>query len=422
MKFKFKDYADYKAQREKMLNEARTALKNGDNEKCNELSNNIKEMDKAWDKFATNKSNIATLEGSAVPQMQLANLATPENANIGTLGNSNHDKKLKAQQQEIYKEAFANVMRGRKLDDEQKKVFDDINARFQNSDTLNTVSSNAVLVPETVKKGIWQEMGEQHPIISDMFATSIKGNVTITTEKIDGADAEWGDEADETPSDEVKFGEVNLTGCDLSKCITISWKLKEMSTDDFLTYISQKIGKKLGNAIANGIVNGKGKPGDSDSFKAQPRGIVTAVKAEESTPQVVQYDSTNGASYKDMTSLLSKVKSGYKKIIYAKSATVWTVLANITDTTGRPYFIPDTTKGGVGVAFGAIVKEEDAVSENCILIGDIAEGYAANKNKDITMYQEDHVKQRKTDYMGYMIFDGDILTTKAFAYMEPKTA
>ena len=36
-----------------------------------------------------------------------------------------------------------------------------------------------------------------------------------------------------------------------------------------------------------------------------------------------------------------------------------------------------------------------------------------NINKEISMMTEDHVKDRKTDYVGYGIMDGNIITSKA---------
>jgi len=62
-----------------------------------------------------------------------------------------------------------------------------------------------------------------------------------------------------------------------------------------------------------------------------------------------------------------------------------------------------------------VVKEEDAVNEGEILIGNVGRGYAMNVNENMTIYTEEHIKKRYTDYMGYAIVDGDVLTNKAFA-------
>ena len=41
-----------------------------------------------------------------------------------------------------------------------------------------------------------------------------------------------------------------------------------------------------------------------------------------------------------------------------------------------------------------------------------------NRSQDVSIYTEEHTLARTTDYMGYAILDGDLLTTKAFALIE----
>lgn len=41
-----------------------------------------------------------------------------------------------------------------------------------------------------------------------------------------------------------------------------------------------------------------------------------------------------------------------------------------------------------------------------------------NINENMTIYTDDHVKARTTDYMGYALIDGDVVTTKSFALLK----
>jgi HK97 family phage major capsid protein len=181
----------------------------------------------------------------------------------------------------------------------------------------------------------------------------------------------------------------------------------------------------MGAALAKAVVSGKGKPGEGDAWKAQPKGVVTALEAEATTPQVVTYDtSTDDLTYDKMAEAMGLIKSTYKNgaAIYAKSTTIWGKLAVLKDNDGRPLFIPDVTSGGVGRIFGVPVKEEDSVADDNILLGNMRRGYAANVNENVTLYMEEHVKERYTDYMSYSLVDGSPLTTKAFAYIKNVTA
>ncbi len=58
------------------------------------------------------------------------------------------------------------------------------------------------------------------------------------------------------------------------------------------------------------------------------------------------------------------------------------------------------------------------MSDDEILVGNVSAGYVANCNENVSLYQEDHVTDRYTDYMGYAIIDGKVLTTKAFVLIK----
>ena len=63
-------------------------------------------------------------------------------------------------------------------------------------------------------------------------------------------------------------------------------------------------------------------------------------------------------------------------------------------------------------------EQEDVMEDDELLLGNVGRGYVMNINENVTLYQEDHVKARATDYMTYAIVDGDVLTTKAFALLK----
>ena len=104
--------------------------------------------------------------------------------------------------------------------------------------------------------------------------------------------------------------------------------------------------------------------------------------------------------------------------IFANNATIWNQLANITDTTGRPIFIPDATSGGVGRMFGMVVKSDAGVSNDTVIIGNPNKGYVLNTNEPMSLATEEHVKARTVDYAAYTIVDGGLLDTKAFALIK----
>src|SRR5690606_24953063 len=121
------------------------------------------------------------------------------------------------------------------------------------------------------------------------------------------------------------------------------------------------LAEKMGAALTKAIVSGKGKPGADDTFKAEPKGIKTAL---EGTQQIVDY-SGEKPSYEDLTKAMAKIHSTYKNgaVIYANVATIWEGLANIVDGNILTIFNSDVTSGVVGRIFVLEVKEKDAVAD-----------------------------------------------------------
>src|SRR5690606_14599598 len=220
-------------------------------------------------------------------------------------------------------------------------VLDKVNDDFRrtNEAVMQTTSEAALLIPETIRDGIWREMGELHPVLADLQMTFVPGDFTIIKENEDSlaSDAAAYDEDDVVGDDDtVSFAEINLSGCELAKAVTVSWKAKKMTIDAFLTYITTKIAEKMGNALAKWVVSGRGKPGAGDTFKAEAYGIRTRILAEDNTPQVLTYNDDDPIDYTKMTAAMAKMKSGYYKgaVIYATNDMIWNKLANIVDKEG----------------------------------------------------------------------------------------
>ncbi|WP_027410363.1 phage major capsid protein [Anoxybacteroides tepidamans] len=405
---------EYLAKRKALLEAAEKALNEGKLEEFKAKEKEINDLDGQFEDFAKAQANMNALKDKA-PAAVVIDMAAGDNGVVA----STKPIEVKDEKQ-IYLNAWAKEMMGQPLAEQEKVVFDKFNADIRNA--MQTTATHAVIIPESVREGIWREAGELFPIIGDVRMTFVPGDLTIIKETNAGGDAEWYDEETEVADSEFGFGELNLTGCELAKSIPISWKLRKMSIDAFIPYIQTLLAEKLGAALAKGIVSGLGKPGAGDTFKAQPKGIVTALVAESGTPQIIEYDDTDVLTYDKLAKAMGLIKSAYKSgaVIYAKSTTIWNKLALIKDNQGRPLFVPDVTSGGVGRIFGLPVKEEDSVPDDAILFGNVTRGYVINVNEDMTIYTEDHVKKRYTDYMVYAIVDGDVMTTKAFAYIRKK--
>lgn len=308
-----------------------------------------------------------------------------------------------------YKEAFMNAVRGMKLDQEEASLIASKNKAFSDAFTHDTTNTSIVIPRETQDK-IWARAMEGYGVLEDLNRLHVKGELRMVKHKaIEEGDATWYVEATPTADEKNTFDDVVLKGHELSKAVTISWKLRAMAMDDFENFLIREIGQRISIALGTAVTQGDGTN--------QPMGILTAVKKVKD--QVVNVAKTGTVTYSELLKLVSKVHSSYKPgaKIYANSTTIWTVLANVLDANGRPFFEATEGADGVGNALGFVVKEDASLKDDEILFGNPSVGYLFNVNEEMSMTTEDHAKERKTDYVAYMIADGNVLDEKAFAVL-----
>lgn len=398
---------EYMAKRNELMGKAQGQIDSGELEGSEATMDEVRELDAKWDAICLAQANADALAGAARPINIQTGLA-PAPGEADRAG----EPEAATAKSEAYRTAWALTMMGRGMNPEQRRVFDMVNEAY-----THTTGNTSIIIPETVASGIWEMAGELYPYWDDISKTFVNGTLKLIKED-SSTGAGWYEE--ETPTGDAKeaFAELALNGCELARAITVSWKLREMAIDEFIPYIQRKLAKKMGAALGYGATHGagavQGKP-------AEPTGVVTALKAEAGTPQIVAY-AQGSLTYKDLTAARAKVKSGYGAglKIYANSNTIWGEIANVADANKRPLFIANVMQGGVGNVLGMVVKEDDSMLDGEILLSNPAEGYAANINKQMSITTEEHGKARTADYCAYAIVDGAAITNKAHALLERK--
>lgn len=411
---------EYLAQRQASLDEAEAMIGEGKTEDANAKMKDIEELDNKWGEVKLANANMEALKGKTT----ITDLATKsenvEGKVIEAMGNE-----VVIDEKKQYENAWAKVMQGKKLEANEQVLFDKVNSSLENAYT-HGVGNTPTLIPESVVAGIWSRAEEMYPLLADVKKYNVQGTLVINKHTaIAAGDAAWYDEATATADEQNTFGQLTLTGCELAKAITVTWKMRAMAIEEFIPYIKNELGERVGVAMGTAVAVGKGKPGELDEFLPEPLGIETALLAEASKPQVVTYDYDNATTavpltYAKITEAISKLHSSYLAgaAFYANNATIWTQLATIVDGNGRPIFIPDTTAGGVGRMLGFTVKADAGVTANNVIFGNPNRGYVLNTNEPMSLATEEHVKARTVDYAAYAIVDGGLLDTKAFALIQ----
>lgn len=309
-----------------------------------------------------------------------------------------------------YRDVFLNYIRGAKMDDEDMRVLQENNSAFSNAAFTHDTTNTAVVIPQTTQEKIWARATDGYSFLADVKRLNVKGELRMIRHKaIESGDATWYVESTPTADEKNTFDDLVLKGNELSKAVTVSWKLRAMAMDDFEDFLVNEIGERISAVLGQGVISGTGIN--------QATGVVTALTKDKK--QVVNVAKTGVLDYSDLLNAISKVHSSYKAgaCIYANSAVIWTKLANVLDQQKRPFFIADRSEGGVGNVLGFPVKEDAALKDDQILIGNAGQGYILNVNEEMSITTEDHAKARTTDYVGYMVVDGNVLDLQAFALL-----
>lgn len=412
------NYKQYMEKRQGLMDAVNALIDEGKLDEADEKMKEITDLDEKWDAITQARANVEALQNNRRIQnpQDLTDAAQEpgvitESMNIG-LGNRLADAETKElYASDLYKNAWAKSMMGKELTAAER------DAMWKVNDYTHTTSNTGVVIPKTVAAGIWDMIEELYPYWNDIQKTYVKGtyNAIVGDES---TDSKWYDEETVTEDGKETFGELSLAGCELSRSVTISFKLREMAIEDFIPFIQRKLARKMGAGLGYGATHGKGKPGVSDSFKAEPLGVVTALEKEKSKPQVGTYEKGKLA-YTDLTSTRAKVKAGANELkVYANGNTIWNEMANVTDANGKPIFVPDPVNTGIYRLFGMEVKQDDSMKDGEILMSSPYVGYLANVNREMSVMTEEHVKARTVDYCGYAIVDGGVTSTKAHALLE----
>lgn len=399
--------------RNKLMAEAESFINEGKVDEAEAKMLEVKDLDAKWEKIKLANANMNALKDKN-------SVIDLENQSVVVEGEKVLDniKPQKTDEKKSYENAWAKHMQGKTLEGNEKELFDKVNMEFSNAYTHDTTNT-AILIPETVVAGIWKRAEEMYPLLADVRKFNVRGTLTMKKHTgITAGDAAFYAEGTATADEQNAFGEISLSGCELAKSITITWKLRSMATEEFIPFIINELGERVGVALGTAVASG----GGATATPREPEGVETALLAEVGTPQVVTYDPDHATTpvpltYDKMVQAVAKIHSSYLSgcAIYANNSTIWTQLATLKDNDGRPLFIPDVTSGGVGRMFGMVVKPDAGITANNILIGNAAKGYIMNTNEPMSVATEEHVKARTVDFAAYTIVDGAVLDTKAFA-------
>ena len=383
-------------QRNELLTQGEALVNEGKFEEFNAIEEQVNALDAQIEAAKLANANLQALKDSEIATQLENKSQIVEGAKV--MGN------LEVKSTEnLYENAFGKALLGQELTTEENAVFMEMNN--------HTTTSAAATIPETTLNEILTEIYAQNPFLGDVRKLNIKGNVSLPKHTaITSGDAAAYLETEATAEEVNAFAEISLTGKEVAKYLTVSFKLEAMSIPALLDYLKTEIVERVGAELGRQAINGNGVK--------EMTGVLTALASV--TAQKSTYTTADGITYAKVLEVVSKLgaKHTSNAVFYANNETVWTKLAGVVDQEGRPYFIADTTAGGVGRILGFTVKVDSAVPAGTVIFGD-AKGYAINTNEAVTVESSRDIKIRKTGFSAYTIVDGNVTHEKAFSILAP---
>ena len=379
----FKNFEDYKAQREVLLGEAEKFLAEGNKSDYDAKVNAVEKLDNDYEAFAKDAANL--------------NVLREKQSNVTVSGSFN------AETQEVagdkyatkeYRNAFLKRLQGKEL-----TVME--NTLVTATDTIPTMTMDKII-------SIMEDTG----LLSKVDLTFIPGYISIPKEDA-MEDASW--TAMGTASTDSKDGvaTVNLAAHKLIKTVEIGADVSEMSIDAFEAWLVARLANKIEKACCKAIISGTGTN--------QPKGIF----AEGSvTTDVVTY-TKSGMTYKDLMKIISSLASGYRKgaEFIMDSALFYNEVLGMTTSNGEKIVVADAQAPESLKIFGYPVNVIDDVPTDTLAFGQL-KAYKFNfaKAPEVKSDGSAGFRSGTTVWRAMALADGKLADDKAFVIAKKATA
>jgi HK97 family phage major capsid protein len=259
----------------------------------------------------------------------------------------------------------------------------------QRAFTFLTTNTTAPL-PTVMQNRIIDLIGEEHPIVADVYTLNSSANISIPVTKSLDADAAKTAEGADHADLQVTMETIDLSGNDHTADVEMSYKMAAMAIDAFEDYLITLISGRLGALLATDIVA---------NIK---EGINAANKIQ------------TGINYANVCGGFGALKRVGAVVIYGTRETIFNKIVGMVDGNKRPIFQQPITAEAAGHLLGAVIKYEDAVGAGELLIGD-PKKYLQNVVVPVMIEPDRVVKKSKLVYAGYTCQEGTLTDDKAFA-------
>ena len=279
---------------------------------------------------------------------------------------------------EEYRSAFLRHLRGEEMSETESRAF-----------TFLTTNTAAPL-PEVMQNRIIDLIGEAHPIVADVY--TMNSNTAISIPVAKSIDGDAGKTAEGAAANELQitFEDINLSGEDFTANVKMSYKMRNMAIPAFEDFLVAKIAERLGAKLA--------------------AAIVANIKAGIAAANTIN----TGVNYANICAGFGELKRVGTVVVYGTRKGVYNKLVGMVDSNKRPIFQQPITASAAGAILGAVIKFDDAIGDDELLIGD-PQKYLQNVVAPVVIESDKDLDSHQFVYSGYTCQEGVLTDDKAFA-------
>jgi len=279
----FKNYDDYKAQRDALLAQAQGFADEGKQEDYDKAVQAVNDLDAKYTEWAQRQSDLAALQGAAKPPVSAAG----REAIVDRITEQDNDLE--------YRKQFMNyVMKGTPI-------------RMSNNDETTTTDEVGAVIPRTVINRIVEKIEKSGNILALVTRTFYKGGVVVPTSSAKPT-ASWVAERGDVDTQEKTTGSVVFAYNKLKVKVAVSLEVTVVTLDIFERTIVEQISQAMAKALDAAIINGRGA-----TTYHEPKGILAETVV---SGQNVDVTEGNAFTYADLINMEAALPEGYDDAIY----------------------------------------------------------------------------------------------------------
>lgn len=340
--------AEYDAQRETLLNEAKDLVWSGDVKSAEKKKSEISVLDEQFELEARQAANLSAELGGESEK-------TFDNIRNGDVRMNNTEIGINSIE---YRKAFMDYV--------QKGI---VSEALHNGDATTTTSTAGAVIPTVVLDRIVAKLEAESVMYNLVTKTNYKGGLSIPTVSVKPT-ASWVNENAGSEKKAITTGSITFTYHKLRIAIAASLEVETMSLSAFETFVVNLIGTAMANAIDDAIINGNGS--------TQPLGILNNASGKQAvvSGQTITVAKGAGLDYGVLVDAESALPSQYENgAVWIMSKKTFMSFMGMVDDDGQPI-------GRVNYGLGG--KPERFLLGREVAITDKVDDFVASPSADTT--------------------------------------